>query len=242
MKTQTRLLTGLGAGLFMIAGSSSAGVVGSKHDLAATNTNTDQVCVFCHTPHGSDSTVSEAPLWNKGLPADTYTEYDSSTMDGTANLTGSVSLACLSCHDGANATDTLINAPTASSGVYGYNAGGAILGGGAGTFMATANAVPAVGGDAASLQNDHPISTPYGGGGATYGLAVAAGATTDTAFAAVTNPSSKSMVQGLLPLYDKGGVAFVECASCHDPHNDANVPFLRVSSASSAICTTCHVK
>ncbi|MDH5784209.1 MAG: cytochrome c3 family protein [Chromatiales bacterium] len=244
MINQIRLLTALSLGLFVLGGSAVAGVVGSAHDLTTINANTNQVCVFCHTPHGSDSTVTAAPLWNKALPTDTYTEYSSSTMDGTASLTNSVSLACLSCHDGANAVDTVINAPTSVTKTYNYTAGGAVIGGVAGTNMATTNPVPAVAGDAASLQNDHPVSTPYGGGGAAFGANVAAGATTDPAFTAVVGSGGATGTSkvGVLPLYNKGDVAFVECASCHDPHDNTNVPFLRVSSASSAICTTCHVK
>lgn len=36
----------------------------------------------------------------------------------------------------------------------------------------------------------------------------------------------------------------VECASCHDPHNDTagEQPFLVGSNTASAICTTCHLK
>ena len=40
---------------------------------------------------------------------------------------------------------------------------------------------------------------------------------------------------------------FVECGSCHDPHNSSTqvvgqVAFLRVSNAASAVCTACHIK
>ncbi len=34
----------------------------------------------------------------------------------------------------------------------------------------------------------------------------------------------------------------VQCASCHDPHDDANWPFLVKSNAASALCQTCHTK
>ena len=34
----------------------------------------------------------------------------------------------------------------------------------------------------------------------------------------------------------------VECASCHDPHTDANPTFLRVSNTGSGVCLACHVK
>ena len=34
----------------------------------------------------------------------------------------------------------------------------------------------------------------------------------------------------------------LQCASCHDPHDDTNQPFLVVSNASSGLCLTCHIK
>jgi len=52
-------------------------------------------------------------------------------------------------------------------------------------------------------------------------------------------------------LYARGDLGtvqpFVECGSCHDPHNDTtqgqgSVAFLRINNTASQICTTCHVK
>lgn len=34
----------------------------------------------------------------------------------------------------------------------------------------------------------------------------------------------------------------VECTTCHDPHEETNQPFLRISSLNGAICTECHNK
>lgn len=241
------LLLGLGAGLFVLSGSVSAAVVGSKHDLtsatgtaAQTTAATAEVCVFCHTPHGSNAAVTAAPLWNKSAPAaGSFTDYTSSTLDGTADLTNSVSLACLSCHDGTQAMDTVLNAPSTAAS-YNYNPAGAEIDAGAVGVM-TGTPVPVLGTD---LRDDHPVSVEYAGGGANFGTAyvINDAAYADSAFEAVTlSASGKSMAGGSLPLYDKAGVAFVECASCHDPHS-SNVSFLRISNAASAVCTTCHVK
>ena len=93
---------------------SAQGVVGSPHDLQPETTNTSETCVFCHTPHGS-STSAAVPLWNKTLPNPAiYTRYSSlntSTLSGEEAPVGSVSLACLSCHDGSQAVDTVLNTP-----------------------------------------------------------------------------------------------------------------------------------
>src|SRR5207249_869044 len=34
----------------------------------------------------------------------------------------------------------------------------------------------------------------------------------------------------------------VECVTCHEPHDDVNPKFLRVSNANAALCTFCHNK
>ena len=34
----------------------------------------------------------------------------------------------------------------------------------------------------------------------------------------------------------------VQCATCHNVHDNTNVPFLRVNNAASGLCLTCHIK
>lgn len=95
-----------------------------------------QLCVFCHTPHGSNTGVANAPLWNRMNYAGTgtaatanktyaanYTMYGSAVSGSSAfgslslNQTNNVgplgvSQACLSCHDGVIGVDSaLYNAP-----------------------------------------------------------------------------------------------------------------------------------
>ncbi len=97
-------------------------VANTKHnfflnqDIGYSTTNTTEICVFCHTPHGGrPSTASTAvPLWNRAFPNDAavYTMYDSPNFDGQQfTKPQGVSLACLSCHDGSVGIDSLINAP-----------------------------------------------------------------------------------------------------------------------------------
>lgn len=252
------------------AGFAMADVVGSQHDLTVggnaqgQTANTDEVCVFCHTPHGSD-TNAPVPLWNKVLGAPgSYTQYSTlqtPTFDSTEAPVGSVSLACLSCHDGTQAMDVVLNLP----GSGGYNPAGAEIDPVALGVM-TGAPVPMLGTD---LTNDHPISMQYGGGGplATDANGIFTGALGDPDF----NPPVKAEVNGNVPIWwvdspvgtaltrektdmilyarnDLGTVQpFVECGSCHDPHNAASqgpttVAFLRIDNTASQICTTCHVK
>lgn len=72
--------------------------------------NYEEVCVYCHTPHGS-STVVSAPLWNHTIKSTTYNTYNSSTLTQPVSQPGPNSLSCLSCHDGTVAIDSIINMP-----------------------------------------------------------------------------------------------------------------------------------
>ena len=111
-------------------GSLANGVVNSRHNLGSTgahfqttNANTadaqandltggggtSEVCIFCHTPHHG---ATNAPLWNKGSgAAATYTTYGSTVGGSSISTVGAATLACLSCHDGVNTFDVLVNWP-----------------------------------------------------------------------------------------------------------------------------------
>ena len=81
-----------------------------KHNFTPGRVGTGEICVFCHTPQGSEDQVA-APLWNRTInPLSEYKAY-SSIGSATAAATGSVSMACLSCHDGTQAPNIVINSP-----------------------------------------------------------------------------------------------------------------------------------
>lgn len=245
--------------------SAQAGVKNSKHDLGAggagqqTTPLTSEVCVFCHTPHGSDTTAN-APLWNKKLPTGPYQRYSSlqtSTLDGGEAPVGSVSIACLSCHDGTQAMDVVINKP----GQLGYNVNGAEIDPSAIGPM-EGGPIPMLGTD---LRNDHPISIQYGGGGCSSSNTTCANLK-DKDFVTPATSLINSVQQWWVNTSVAGGTAnrektdmilytrsdgpasapepFVECASCHDPHNETVQPvsFMRISNAGSQVCLACHIK
>jgi predicted CXXCH cytochrome family protein len=205
--------------MLLVAGIAyGATIVGSKHDMTTRSIpgmTENQVCIFCHTPHNA-STTNNTPLWNHTTSTATYTMYTSTTLDGTTSGTiAGVSRACLSCHDGTVAVNSLANVL-----VDGLSLGTATLiqnlpGVNAASFLGT------------DLSNDHPISISYN--------------TVDTALNA---PTGNYVVSGgnRLPLFSGTGVLTVECASCHAVHDPANSPFLRMSNASSALCRVCHNK
>jgi predicted CXXCH cytochrome family protein len=237
----------------------SADIANTKHNLGTTGTGpntfsgTAALCVFCHTPHGGDSSAS-VPLWNKSLITGTYVTYDSlgtSSLDGATAPVGSVSIACLSCHDGTQAMDTVLNQPGSGAVVASY---------GAGTWVgnSTPQGIALIGED---LTNDHPVGIQYGGGGIT--ATAPSAATNDVDFVAPNNASINSNVvwwvdtgtpngtreKTDMQLYTRSVVEidagadqpFVECASCHDPHSE-QATFLRIANDGSAVCLACHTK
>jgi len=281
---------------------------------------TGEICVFCHTPHGGDTSAA-VPLWNRtlGAPGDyqRYSSLQTSTFDAEEDDVGSVSIACLSCHDGAQAIDALINAP--GSGNY-------VGVGQTGDRQAWTGGVGMVGADidpdsslregivqnlGTDLRNDHPISMQYGGGGlagvdgaiqgtftldrdftspannartitkadgtpytVSFTAAAAGNPSVNTYFwiergGESQNPAGRDRSDVIFYTRDftpqnngtlAGFQPFVECGSCHDPHNVDNPTFLRVSNgipstgplatmfpdaindAASGLCLTCHDK
>jgi len=79
----------------------------------------------------------------------------------------------------------------------------------------------------ADLRNDHPVSFTYD----------AALANTD---GALVMPVSAGFVDAgrKIPLFN----AKLECASCHNVHDNTNIPFLRKNNTGSALCLSCHIK
>lgn len=81
--------------------------------MDASRNNYGEVCVYCHTPHGANTTVA-APLWNRTMKATNYTTYNqlgTSSLTQTVTQPGAESLTCLSCHDGQTAIDSIVNMP-----------------------------------------------------------------------------------------------------------------------------------
>lgn len=201
-----------------LASSAFGQVVGTQHDLSATLTTGTQVCVFCHTPHGSNVDavlVDRAPLWNQDIndAVNDYGAYTSDTFDATDSVnvtraTYSATLLCLSCHDGTVAVGSFYNAPNTEPNTSSY-----------GTISGNAN----VGTD---ISNDHPVNFTYQSSidNLDTGLHPAASV---TAF------------------LDSAGM--VQCSSCHDPHDqgatkDPNVDFMNDTLEGSALCLNCHIK
>jgi hypothetical protein len=185
VKTSAATAVVLGAAL--VGGNAfAASIANTRHNLGSTgqgpnkagSADTAEICIFCHTPHGGD-TGAPVPLWNKKLTTSTFKTYDqlgTSTLDAAVGDVGSVSLACLTCHDGSQAIDNIINAPgsggydSTGGGIDGldwsWTSGDSTLNTGTGRFVNSVDGggsnIWAIGID---LTNDHPVSMQYGGGG-----------------------------------------------------------------------------
>lgn len=260
------------AGLFSGQAFAAAAMANTKHDLSSGSTGGNQfstateICVFCHTPHGSN-TAAPAPLWNRSMSTAAYNEYadlGTSTLDGFNAAISGTSKACLSCHDGTIAIKAVWNAPGSGAAADTAFALGTWTGSLAATGMMSGPTN--LGSD---MQNDHPVGIQYGGGpkSATAGYipttggagAYAANMMKDPGFVAAAADAGSWWVDTAAPgvrektdlilftrnetgdaSYD-GNEPYVECATCHDPHNTTPL-FLRVANTGSALCVACHVK
>lgn len=230
----------------LVAGAAQGGsVVGSKHDMStigASRTHAgvdyndyDEVCVYCHTPHGADPAV---PLWNRTLYQGDYTLYDSLTLDAAVeqpSLDG-VTRMCLSCHDGTIAVDELVNVPNKSFtpiGTHMKMASDAQEAGQCGQCHPD-DGIPNNGDVAESflgldMKDNHPISFVYDQN------------LVDTNFEQNLEPTTKASGLGGTIDDDMLVNTRVECVSCHDVHNPDIIPFLLKTLDASELCITCHI-
>ncbi|MDH3317958.1 MAG: multiheme c-type cytochrome, partial [Gammaproteobacteria bacterium] len=227
-------------------------VAGTKHNLSVSGpgpvkaVTEDEICVFCHTPHGAEPIA--APLWNRELSGATYTPYASSSINASdiAATPGGSSKLCLSCHDGTLAIGAVNVAngqvsPTIA--MTGTGAGGTIAeGAGPQTGFTRKLGV--------NLTNDHPISFTYDSA-----LASADGELRDPSL----EPHIGNRSPGVRPVVPLE-VGKLECSSCHDPHIrdtniSLNIKFLRLnrfqltapsggafSETNDQVCIACHDK
>lgn len=208
----------------LAARAQATGVRATKHNLAASAGNSvraateTEVCVTCHTPHGS---TRDGPLWNRSSSSASYVPYTSPSLQASTGVPTGYSKLCLSCHDGTIAIGNVINAPNA-----GDRGQIAMLGTGPGGEMpAGRTRIGTV------LTNDHPISMVF-----------------DDALKSDDGElADPALLTGSVRLYEGATAGVrntVQCTSCHDPHTSALEKFLRKSQRGRTdnLCITCHTK
>jgi predicted CXXCH cytochrome family protein len=198
-------------------------ILNSAHDLRSTfGAASYAVCNFCHVAHKSEVVPSNAPgplLWNHTMSSKaSYGSYSSDSFNllnpTISDLGGksTVSNLCLSCHDGTVAVNSWYVA------ILGTNFQPLTQGT---TFMPTDTRIN-------DMTKQHPLHFLYDTGLATaYGTGLLQPASTRSVDAA-----------GEVPLYS----GYMECATCHDPHNGKSGIFVRnfPTQASGSFCTYCH--
>ena len=205
-------LVGLASASMFAASLPKTGLAGTKHDIGGNG------CKSCHAPHngsvsnGGTQGTGLILLWARSFPAaaNTFGVYDSATMQNKATELGGSSLT--------TSTDVRMYSLLCLSCHDGVTS----------SFSPAMQTVNMVGSKAAfgagayeslGLTNDHPVNLTY-----------------DPS----KNPSLQvvATVNASMPLY--GSTNTVQCATCHEPHNNTFTMFLRMTN-NTTLCTTCHM-
>ncbi len=221
-------------GILVLVSANLLALVGPHADItSSTSTLTDngEVCVYCHTPHAANNDYNPSPLWNKPTSNTAFTMYGASTS-GTAGVTiagttsdatpTGASMACLSCHDGVSAMNSVVNAPGAGN----SDINGVLIGTNPATPATMVSVAYKSVGLSGDMTDDHPISIQY-----------------------IEGRASLRPVN--TPVVDIVGASFVsdmlrdgkvQCSSCHDVHGTPYNTYLRSHNTGSALCFACHDK
>jgi predicted CXXCH cytochrome family protein len=210
-------------------------IVNSKHDLSNQSSGsqyranvTTQICVYCHTPHNANPSI---PLWNRlgssNQAQNLFRLYSGVGMANVSYKTGftpeSISLFCMSCHDGSalGGSTAIKNKPAGGTFTDTItNNGNAILASSKANF-----------GNA--LMNTHPVNFVVNSNSQSDLAATTAGSMSRAGYTAM--PLYKSTRPG-------DASTTLECSSCHAVHDPALAPFLRDTMSGSRLCLDCHIK
>lgn len=206
---------------------SSGSAAGSVRAQTTAAGGTDQICIFCHTPH---SAVPQSPLWSRPDP-DTMGAFPlyagALGIKGDAGLTGydaaspnypsGASRMCLSCHDGATSIGILLGRDPI------------VMEPGSETITNPSAII--------DLATSHPISFNYNNTVIT------------TLLSALDFKMPAAAVDS--PLDSSGQM---QCTTCHDPHEDTRteatfmgLPFWRHNGPTvfvnryDDVCNNCHI-
>jgi len=213
-----KTLVPLGLALLLIAGFASAGIEGSKHDFSNAAWSKGDSCGACHTPH-TTSPPKNPPLWDP--------QADLNRTFGTTEPQ----------RPRVDRGDQ--NPKNPAGGVW--TLAGRRYDPGLATLMClrchdgalARDFVPSVS-PAQPVNTFHPGTRSAGHGRSDHPVGVA--------YPAVNRgyrPMNEVLSVGTIRL--PGG--YVECLSCHDPHNEAGAPHMLVMpNTGSALCLSCHRK
>ena len=194
------------------------------HSLNLRPATDTAMCSFCHTPRGQQN---ERPGWALRQQGADFQSFDARRADGGIEVLGSSSVACLSCHDGTQAGDSVANIPLMP------DSGDALMAGWPET-------------------RDHPVGIVYSGyrpqgapgplRGNRLQQAVIGGQVRWWLDLEAVPNGVRDKTDVILYTRGTGAGAqpFIECASCHDPHMNPGGKFLRSPNLNSNLCQACH--
>lgn len=208
------------------------------------------ICVFCHTPgtaelaelskNGPRVIEPRGAKWQSSLETSfTFELFDDIGRSGTEGATsvGSVSMACLSCHDSVQAfgvTNLQQDHPFGMPYRGGARMGNQTASQFRDSVVKNVDTPVRVGNYIRDDSEFRPVRS-----GVINKRQIWWASVLDTGQRAKSDlPLYPRRVDGLGGLED---VPFVECTSCHDPHSNRTV-FLRTSNDQSQLCLTCHIK
>jgi len=208
---------------------------------AAMTDGTDQICIFCHTPHAAEPV--DGPLWNRTQPIGSFFLYGgtlviSETYSGSpagsqdraqygpsyGDSPNGASRLCMSCHDGVTAI-----------GVGLLREGGDIAMDG--TNLDDGSLLDSLG-SVIDLSTSHPISFIYSASVLSDIITARGAGTYQLPTTSVNTPlDSQSRMQ---------------CTTCHDPHYDTSLtngslpPFWHQTTTVwldpyTDVCSNCHI-
>ena len=198
----------------------------------------DATCVFCHTPRFSlassgATAAGQIASWQRSLSRD----YEYASTEPVTNMAthgeGSVSMVCLSCHDGTQA-------PWEGAMHQNHPIGMPFRGFIDAKKQSSKSSVfvaPVQSNGEGETKEENKAAQDYPVSGE--------GRVGDKLVWWVSASGGGRRQRNDLPLYSSvtqegERVPYVECASCHDPHNTSSM-FLRMSNAGSRLCMTCHL-
>ncbi len=204
-------------GLFILVTASRGQVVGSKHNLSLSGPGSYQsgvdICAFCHTPHQAPDANAQDPLWNHTL-----------SLNAVYGVYSSITM---------DSTPEELGQATAGSATVSHlclscHDGTVALGDlynqpNSGGPTDTTTLMTGSANLETDLSNDHPVHLLW---------------THQTDMAGLC-ANCHFGPPDPLPFFN----GYIECATCHDPHNTNGFePFLRKSQSGSNLCLQCHGK
>ncbi len=192
-------------------------IANTPHDLSSVSTGPNKsatqsdTCVFCHISHNG-APGSNRPLWSHTMTTTNLSWTPTTTVRGTVvpTLISSVQL------QGSRGCMSCHDGTIALGDLITGN-GGTVTGPNLNASGKLATGINLL--TPTSMQTNHPL-----------GVSMPAAATGFTAY--------KTVAPGTAVNYDANG--YVQCDSCHNPHDNGNTKFLKINPAGGAICLTCH--